>query len=79
MTCPEGEYRRSIALYYYTIEDNPLKRATHYVARPGEGDKKFMVKLDNMMLAVYTNIKGMFGANDKFVSNVLRFFSKKKK
>ena len=77
MTCPEGQYRRSIALYYYTIEENPLKRATHYVARPGEGDKKFLVKLDNMMLAVYTSIKGMFGANDKFISWVLRFFSKK--
>jgi hypothetical protein len=23
MTCPEGTFRRSIALYYYTIEENP--------------------------------------------------------
>ena len=79
MTCPEGQYRRSIALYYYTIEKNPLRRATHYVARPDERGKRFMVQLDNIMLDVYTNMKGMFGANDKFVSNVLRFFSKKKK
>ena len=78
MTCPEGTYRRSIALYYYTIEENPLKRATHYVARPEEKGKRFMVMLDNMMLAVYTRIKGMLGANDKVVSGVLKIFARKK-
>jgi Rps23 Pro-64 3,4-dihydroxylase Tpa1-like proline 4-hydroxylase len=78
MSCPEGTYRRSIALYYYTIEKNPLRRSTHYVARPDEKEKQWRVKLDNMMLAVYTNLKGKLGANDKIVSNVLRFFSKKK-
>jgi len=79
MTCPEDRFRRSIALYYYTIEKNPLKRATHYVARPEDKDKRFMVNLDNRMLATYTWIKGVFGANDKFISSVLRFFSGKKK
>jgi len=79
MTCPEDRFRRSIALYYYTIEKNPLKRATHYVARPEEKDNKFMVNLDNRMLATYTWIKGVFGANDTFISSVLRFFSGKKK
>ena len=78
MTCPEGHYRRSIALYYYTIEENPLKRSTHYVARPDEKGKRFMVQLDNTMIAVYTRIKGMLGANDKLVSNILKFFSRKK-
>jgi hypothetical protein len=78
MTCPEGTYRRSIALYYYTIEENPLKRATHYVARPEEKGKRFMVQLDNMMLAVYTSLKGILGANDKVVSKVLRFISGRK-
>ena len=78
MTCPEGHFRRSIALYYYTVEENPLKRSTHYVARPEEKGKRFMVKLDNMMIAVYTSIKGMLGANDKVVSNVLKFFSRRK-
>ncbi len=79
MTCPEGQFRRSIALYYYTIEENPLKRATHYVARPEDRGNRLMLKLDNIMLATYTRIKGMLGANDKFVSSVLRFFSKGKK
>jgi hypothetical protein len=79
MGCPEDRFRRSIALYYYTVEDKPFRRATHYQARPGEGSKKFMVKLDNAMVAVYTSIKGKLGANDRFISNILRFFSGKKK
>lgn len=78
MTCPEGHYRRSIALYYYTIEDNPLKRSTHYVARPEEKDKQMMVKLDNFMIAIYTRLKGMMGSNDQIISKVLKIFSRKK-
>lgn len=78
MTCPEDQFRRSIALYYYSIEKNPFRRATHYMARPGEGSKKWMVKLDNTMVAVYTEIKGWLGSNDKVISNVLRWFSRKK-
>jgi len=78
MTCPEGVFRRSIALYYYTVEANPFRRATHYQARPGEGSKKILVRLDNAMVSLYTAIKGRLGANDKVVSNMLKFFSKKK-
>jgi Rps23 Pro-64 3,4-dihydroxylase Tpa1-like proline 4-hydroxylase len=78
MTCPENKFRRSIALYYYTVEERPFRRATLYKARPGEGSKKWMVKLDNAMVAAYTELKGMLGANDKIVSKVLKLFSKKK-
>jgi len=78
MTCPEDQFRRSIALYYYTLEKNPFRRATFYKTRPGEGNKKFLVKIDNTMLAVYTKIKGWLGANDKIAGNLLRFFSRKK-
>jgi len=79
MTCPEGVFRRSIALYYYTVEKNPYRRATNYQARPGEGGKQILVKWDNFMVALYTEIKGRLGANDKLISNILRFFSRKKK
>ena len=44
MTCPEGTFRRSIALYYYTVEENPYRRATYYQARPGDGSNKLLVK-----------------------------------
>lgn len=79
MTCPEGTFRRSIALYYYSIEASPFRRATYYQARPGDGSNKLMVKIDNAMVATYTAIKGKLGANDKFISKVLRMFSGKKK
>lgn len=79
MACPEDRFRRSIALYYYTQEKKPLRRSTHYKARPGEGNKKLMVKLDNMMVAAYTQIKGWLGTNDKLISNLLQFFSRKNK
>lgn len=80
MTCPEDQFRRSIALYYYTIEKNPFRRATFYKSRPGDGNKKILVKVDNAMLAVYTKMKGWLGTNDKIVSNLLRFlFGKKNK
>jgi hypothetical protein len=79
MTCPEGVFRRSIALYYYTEEKNPLRRATYYQARPGDGSNKILVKLDNALVSLYTNIKGKLGANDKIISNILKFFSGGKK
>jgi hypothetical protein len=79
MTCPEGTFRRSIALYYYTIEKNPVRRATYYQARPGDGSNKLLVKFDNALLSAYTAIKGKLGANDKVVSGMLRFFGRKKK
>lgn len=78
MTCPEGRFRRSIALYYYTVEEKPFRRATYYKARPDDSNK-FMVKVDNMMVATYTRIKGWLGSNDKIVSNMLKMFSGKKK
>lgn len=79
MTCPEDQYRRSIALYYYTVEAKPFRRATYYQARPGDGSNKLMVKIDNAMVATYTAIKGKLGANDKIVSKILKIFSGKKK
>jgi hypothetical protein len=79
MACPEGSFRRSIALYYYTVEKNPYRKATTYQARPGDGSNKLLVKLDNALVSAYTAIKGKLGANDKVVSSVLRFFSGGKK
>lgn len=79
MSCPENQYRRSIALYYYTVEANPFRRATYYQARPGDGSNKLMVKIDNALVATYTAIKGKLGANDKLISKVLKMFSGKKK
>lgn len=79
MTCPSDRYRRSIAIYYYTKEENPYKRATNYQARPDDGAKKILIKIDNFMLAVYTIMKGILGSNDGVVSHILRMLKKWKK
>ncbi len=76
MVCPSDRYRRSIAVYYYTEEKNPYKRATSYQVRPNDGAKKVLIKIDNLMLAMYTSIKGLLGSNDKFVSRILRVFQR---
>lgn len=79
MACPEGTFRRSIALYYYTVEANPYRRATFYQARPGDGSNKLLVKLDNALVSAYTAVKGKLGANDKVVSGILKLFQRGKK
>ncbi|MBX2876880.1 MAG: 2OG-Fe(II) oxygenase [Saprospiraceae bacterium] len=78
--CPEDMTRKSIALYYFTEEDNvPKKRATNYRARPGDGIKSLFIYLDKQLIAIYNILKGWLGINDDFVSKVLNFFSRRKK
>ena len=78
--CPENMTRKSIALYYFTEEElRPKKRATNYRARPGDGIKSIFIYLDKQFVAIYSTLKGWLGINDDFVSNILNFFSRKKK
>jgi len=76
--CPEDETRKSIALYYFTEETKPLKRATNYRARPGDGAKGILIYLDKQLIAIYNRLKGWLGINDDFASKVLNFFNRKK-
>jgi Rps23 Pro-64 3,4-dihydroxylase Tpa1-like proline 4-hydroxylase len=78
--CPEDMTRKSIALYYFTEEENiPIKRATNYRARPGDGIKSLLIWLDKKAVNVYTILKGRLGINDDLVSKVLNLFNRKKK
>ncbi|MFN7119283.1 MAG: 2OG-Fe(II) oxygenase [Saprospiraceae bacterium] len=78
--CPEGMTRKSIALYYFTEEQEaPKKRATNYQARPGDGIKTAFIWLDKQAIAVYNRLKGWLGINDDFVSKVLHFLNRGKK
>ncbi|MBK8969292.1 MAG: 2OG-Fe(II) oxygenase [Saprospiraceae bacterium] len=78
--CPEGMTRKSIALYYFTEEQGavPIKRATNYRARPGDGLKSILIRADTEAVALYTRLKGWLGINDDFVSKVLNLFNRKK-
>ncbi len=81
LTCPEGESRKSLALYYYTI-DQGHKTAVHstdYFARPQDSWRKSaMIWLDKKAVDLYSRAKARFGFSDEFASKVLGFLSKKK-
>jgi hypothetical protein len=80
LTCPEGVSRKSLALYYYTIDRNPRPRtrSTDYRARPGDGVRKSaMIWLDKKAVHVYSRAKARFGFSDDFVSKILGVISKK--
>lgn len=80
LMCPEGDSRKSIALYYFTEEAKaPRLRTTNYQARPSDGARAILIWLDKKMIAVYTTVKRTLGINDDFVSKVLNIFSGKKK
>ncbi len=78
LSCPKGTSRKSIALYYYTLEKKPAKSATNYQARPNDGYKKTLIWLDKKLISVYSFLKGKLGLSDRLVSSILNSFSNKK-
>ncbi len=81
LTCPERESRKSLALYYYTIEPDGRvgEHSTDYFARPQDGWKKAaMIWLDKKAVDLYSRAKARFGFSDAFASKVLGFLSRKK-
>ncbi len=80
LECPEGQSRKSIALYYYTKSDQKLKiKSTNYRSRPGDGIKAFFIWADKQLVMIYTQLKKRLSLKDDFASNMLRFFNGKKK
>jgi hypothetical protein len=81
LTCPEGESRKSLALYYYTVEQDRkvAGHSTDYFARPQDGWRKSaMIWLDKKAVDLYSRAKARFGFSDQFASKVLGFLSGKK-
>jgi Rps23 Pro-64 3,4-dihydroxylase Tpa1-like proline 4-hydroxylase len=81
LTCPKGESRKSLALYYYTLERGKkvTSHSTDYFARPQDGWRKAaMIWLDKKAVDLYSRAKARFGFSDEFASKVLGFLSKKK-
>ena len=76
MTCPEGVARRSLALYYFTEEEDPLVRSTEYRARPGDGLRSVTIFTDKYLLRAYDGIKRWLGFDDDFASRVLGFWNR---
>jgi Rps23 Pro-64 3,4-dihydroxylase Tpa1-like proline 4-hydroxylase len=82
LRCPEGESRKSLAFYYYTVETeakSPVK-STNYRARPTDSSvASLKIWLDKQAVNLYSKAKTRFGFSDDFVSNILRKLSKTKK
>ncbi len=71
LTCPPGEARRSLALYYFTEEEAAVRRSTNYRARPGDGAKGVAIWADRQALAAYDRAKRRLGLRDETVQRLL--------
>jgi hypothetical protein len=79
--CPQGVSRKSLALYYYTVEQDKkfAVHSTDYFARPQDGmGKALLIWLDKKAVDLYSRAKARFGFSDDFASKVLGFLSGKK-
>ncbi|MGA8248737.1 MAG: 2OG-Fe(II) oxygenase [Nocardioides sp.] len=77
LTCPPDQARRSMALYYFTEEEAPVRRATHYRARPEEGTaRRAAIAADRVALDLYDRVKRRLGITDETAHRILgRFHS----
>jgi hypothetical protein len=73
MRCPQGVARRSMALYYFSVEDDPFVRSTEYRARPGDGAHSIMIYADKQLLRGYDWTKRHLGVSDQVGSKILAF------
>ncbi|HSK34042.1 MAG TPA: 2OG-Fe(II) oxygenase [Propionicimonas sp.] len=71
LTCPPGEARRSMALYYFTQDENAVRRATNYRARPDDGLRKWAIGADRVALDLYDRAKRRMNIDEAKVSAVL--------
>jgi hypothetical protein len=71
MTCPDGTARRSLALYYFSHEDDPVIRSTEYRARPGDGLHSVTIWADKQVLRGYDWAKRRLGLSDRTARSLL--------
>lgn len=73
LTCPEDLARCSMALYYFTEEVSPVRKATNFRARPDEaGIKRAAIAVDRGAVDLYDRAKRRLGISDEQVSSVLK-------
>ena len=73
MGCPEGMARRSLALYYFSVEKDPMVRSTEYRPRPGDGAHSILILVDTKMLRAYDWAKRRLGISDETASKILGY------
>ena len=76
VACPEGQSRKSIALYYFREEGQtcPL-RPTHYVPLPGDSTlRRALIRADQWLVAGYSFVKRHSPLSDAMASKILKRF-----
>ncbi len=76
LTCPPGRSRKSLALYYYTIDSDykSSHRSTNYRSRPSDGVvKSMLIWLDKQAVNLYSRAKARLGFSDELASKILGF------
>jgi hypothetical protein len=81
LRCPEVVARKSLAFYYYTVEEHAKasSHSTDYFARPGDTWKeKLLIWTDKKAVDLYSRAKTRLGFSDEFASRILGFLSRKR-
>jgi 2OG-Fe(II) oxygenase superfamily len=81
LKCPPGVARKSLAFYYYTVEEHAKasSHSTDYFARPNDsGRERAMIWLDKKAVDLYSRAKARLGFSDELASKILGFLSGKK-
>ena len=76
LACPPGVSRKSLLLYYYRDEGQPLDlSSTDYQALPGDSvARRFLIAADRTLLRLYTFVKGRTKVSDRLMDRILRRF-----
>ena len=78
--CPQEQARKSIALYYYTIEGDEVSApgGTRYRSRPRDGlQKRTLIWLDTKLVGLYSILKRRLRFSDGLASWLLGKISRK--
>ncbi len=79
-TCPPGVKRKSIALYYYSIDRTTVPISTEYRARPKDNSfKAVLIFIDKLALRTFHKLKSTFNIPDTFVTRIMDLLPKKRK
>ena len=75
LCCPEGQSRKSLQLYYYTIDHSAaVPQATTYFARPSDSPlHRLLMRVDNGLVHLYSTLKRRLGMSDAGVSRLMRW------
>jgi Rps23 Pro-64 3,4-dihydroxylase Tpa1-like proline 4-hydroxylase len=78
MTCPEGVKRKSIALYYYTLDKEAVAISTEYRSRPSDSSfKSILIFFDKTILRIFHKVKATLKLPDSVITSFMGLFRKK--